>query len=217
MKKIAVVLSGCGFKDGAEITEAVSTLIALGECGYAPSLFAPSVRFTPMDHLTGNVEKTERDTLVEAARIARGKIQDLAKLRAQGFDAVVFPGGFGAALYLCDWARRGASCEPHPEAKRVVEEFYNAKKPIGAICIAPALLAKVLGPKGVTLTIGQDRETAQEIEKTGAKHQDCSVTSCVVDKGHKIVTSPAYMYDDAPPHQVFKGIQSLAAALKNLF
>ncbi len=211
MKNVAVVLSGCGFKDGAEITEAVSSLIALTEKGCNVSCFAPKQTFTATNHLSGQAAD-ERDILAEAARIARGDIKDLKELRVGDFDAVVFPGGYGAALNLCDWGKKGAACSINADVKRVIEDFHGKQKPIAAICIAPVLLAKVLGAKQVTLTIGNDKETAQEIEKTGAKHQTCAVTDCVVDSKNRIVTTPAYMYE-AKPFEVFTGIRKAIGSL----
>lgn len=211
-KKIAVVLSGCGHLDGAEITESVSTLIALHQQGAEPACFAPSVSFEPINHFSKKSESERRDVFTEAARIARGNIRDLAELKAADFDAIVFPGGFGAAKNLSDWAGKGANATVHPEVIRVLKEFRAADKPIGAICIAPTLVAKVFGKEGVTLTIGNDKETAAEIEKTGAHHEDCPVDDYVTDRESKIVTTPAYMYD-AKPDQVFKGISGLVKEL----
>lgn len=205
MKNVAVVLSGCGFKDGAEITEAVSTLIALTEKGCVPQCFAPKQKYAATNHATGQATE-DREALAEAARIARGNIKDIKELKASDYDAIVFPGGYGAAMNLCDWGKKGSAGDINADVKRVIEDFYSQKKPIGAICIAPVLVAKVLGPKNVTLTIGNDKETAQEIEKTGAKHQNCAVTDCVVDKNHRIVTTPAYMYE-AKPFEVFTGVR----------
>lgn len=208
MKKIAVVLTGCGFKDGSEITEAISTLIAIGQYGAQYQCFAPQLTFTATNHLNGEPEDT-RNTLEESARIARGHIRPLSELSTDEFDAVIFPGGFGAALHLSDWAKQGSKASVLPEALRVVREFYQQSKPIGAICIAPTLIAKVLGDQEVTVTIGNDKETAQEIEKTGAIHENCEVTDYITDRAHKIVTTPAYMYDEATPFEVSQGINGL--------
>ncbi|MFS4458420.1 isoprenoid biosynthesis glyoxalase ElbB [Bdellovibrio sp. HCB2-146] len=213
MKKIAVVLSGCGFKDGSEITEAVSLLIALNEAGATVSCFAPNIEISATNHMSGKPENEKRNLMNEAARIARGHIQDLAQLHAKDFDAIAFPGGYGAAKNLCNWAEKGAQCEVLPEVKRVITEFYEASKPIGAICIAPVLVAKVLGKHGVTVTIGEDVETAKEIEKTGARHEECPVDDYISDRETKVVTTPAYMYDNARPNEVFKGIFGLAHEL----
>jgi enhancing lycopene biosynthesis protein 2 len=206
-KKVAVVLSGCGHKDGAEITEAVSTLIALTEAGAEYEVFAPNNSFAVTDPVTSQPTSENRNIMKEAARIARGKIHDLKELKAGNFDAIAFPGGFGAALHLCTWAQEGSKCKVNPEAERVLKDFYTQEKPIAAICIAPALVARVLGSKGVTLTIGNDKETAAEIEKTGAKHENCPVTDFVTDREHRIITTPAYMYDDAKPFEVFTGVR----------
>lgn len=211
MKKIAVVLSGCGFKDGAEITEAVSTLIALSENQVDYQVFAPNSEFTSTNHLSDSTGDT-RNVLTESSRISRGDATDITQLNPSEFDAVVFPGGFGAALHLCTWAKDGSNCQVNPDAERVIKEFHSQSKPIGAICIAPALIARVLGDKNVTVTIGNDKETAQEINKTGAQHVDCAVDDYVTDRESKVVTTPAYMFD-AKPNQVFTGISK---AIKEL-
>lgn len=209
MKKIAVVLSGCGFKDGSEITEAISTLIALSAQGASYECFAPNISMKPVDHLTGKEAPNEqRNILVESARIARSEIKDLALLMTDSFDAVIFPGGYGAALQLCNWGQKGSGCEVLPDVRRILIEFHAQSKPIGAICIAPVLVAKVLGSHHVNITIGNDKETAAEIAKTGAQHIDCPVDDYITDRLSKIVTTPAYMYD-AKPHQVLKGISGL--------
>lgn len=187
-KKIAIILTGCGHKDGTEITEAVSTLIAISEAGATYKVFAPDFK------------------MEESARISRGQIHNLKDLKAQDFDGLALPGGYGAALHLCTWAKEGAKCSVHPEAERVLKEFYQDQKPIAAICIAPALVARVLGSYGITLTIGNDKATSEEIQKTGAIHESCAVEDFVTDRDHRLVTTPAYMYDDAKPNQVFKGI-----------
>lgn len=213
MKKIAVVLAGCGNKDGAEITEAVSAIIALSQSGASYKIFAPELSFTPTNFLTGAPMASEhRDLLTEAARIARGDIHNIAGLVVHDFDGLVFPGGFGAALHLCDWGHKGAKCKVHPEVERIIKEFYNASKPIGAICIAPVLLAKVLGDKKITLTIGNNKEVIEEIKKTGAVHAECPVEDFITDRLNKVITTPAYMCD-AKPHQVFKGISKLISEL----
>lgn len=206
-KRVAVVLSGCGHKDGSEITEAVSTLIALSEAGAVVEVFAPDVPFHVKDPITAEPTDESRNVLHESARIARGHVRALSHLKAADFDAIAFPGGFGAALNLSTWAQAGAACSVLPDVERVLNEFYMAEKPIGAICIAPAVVARVLGGEGVTLTIGNDTETATEIAKTGALHETCAVDDFVSDREHRIITTPAYMYDEAKPAEVFAGIR----------
>lgn len=212
MKKMAVVLSGCGHLDGSEITEAVSLLIALNSHGAETHCFAPNLEFPCKNHLTGELSGEKRNAMEEAARIARGEVKDLQDLKAQDFDGLAFAGGFGAALNLSDWANKGSQCEVNPEVVRVIKEFHQQSKPIGAVCIAPTLLAKVLGSKGIEITIGEDQETASEIQKTGAQHVNCPVDDYVTDRLGKVLTSPAYMYD-AKPHEVFKGISGMAKEL----
>ena len=207
MKKIVVILSGCGFQDGVEITEAVSTLVCLSELGADYRVFAPNRDFQAKNHLSGENQEM-RNVLSESARIARGSLSDLSSLKIDEFDGVVFPGGYGAGLHFSDWALKGSACSVNAEIEAVINGFYDAGKPMAAICIAPALVAKVLGKKGVTVTIGDDVETAAEIEKTGSIHKKCAVDSYVHDRENKIITTPAYMYGEALPHQVFYGIRT---------
>lgn len=206
-KRVAVVLSGCGHKDGAEITESVSTLIALGEAGADYEVFAPDTDFNVKNPLDGTPTEEYRSVLKESARIARGHIRPLSALNAKDFDAIAFPGGFGAALNLSSWAKEGAKCTVNKDVERVLNDFYKLEKPIGAICISPAVVARVLGSRGVTVTIGDDADTAAEIRKTGAIHEDCAVDDFVSDREHRVVTTPAYMFGDAKPVEVYTGIR----------
>lgn len=201
MKKIAVVLSGCGHTDGTEITEAVSLLIALNQAGAEVTCFAP------------DMEVAGRNVLTESARISRGNIHALNTLNTKDFDALALPGGFGAAKNLSNWAEKGAKCEVLPDLAKVIKEFYTESKPIGAICIAPVLLAKVLGDKKITITLGENGEAATEVQKTGAVHEECPVDDYITDRENKIVTTPAYMYGDSKPNEVFQGIFGLAHEL----
>jgi len=194
MKKIGVVLSGCGVRDGSEIHEAVFALLAIDQAGCEAVCMAPNSRFAVTDHLVMQESGEQRNVLVESARIARGNIRDIKDVKAAELDAIVFPGGFGAAKNLCDFAVKGAAAAVHPEVARLLKEIAAARKPIGAICIAPALIAAVLGGEyAATLTIGNDAGTAAEINKTGSVHQNCPVTEMVVDLKNKIVSTPAYM------------------------
>jgi enhancing lycopene biosynthesis protein 2 len=194
MKKIGVVLSGCGVYDGSEIHEAVLTLLAIDRQGCEALCMAPNVDFSVTDHLTKRETAEKRNVLVESARIARGDIRDIKGVKAADLDAIIFPGGFGAAKNLCDFATKGATAQINPEVARLLKEMAVAGKPIGAVCIAPALVAAVLGKEySPTVTIGNDPGTAAEIEKTGAIHQECPVTEFVLDRKNKLVTSPAYM------------------------
>ncbi|GJL68698.1 MAG: glutamine amidotransferase [Nitrospirales bacterium] len=216
MKKVAVILSGCGFLDGAEITEAISTLIAIGQNGAEYAVFAPNKDVEETNHLTQKPTGQKRNVLQEAARIARGEIQSLEQLKAENFDALAFPGGFGAALHLCDFGTKGSGGQIDPQVARIVKEFSESKKPIAAICIAPAIMALALGKKGINVTIGEDAGTASELEKTGAKHQNCAVEKYVVDHGNKVITTPAYMYGTAKPHQIFAGVSGAIAELMKM-
>jgi enhancing lycopene biosynthesis protein 2 len=194
MKKIGVVLSGCGVRDGSEIHEAVCALLAIDQAGAEAICMAPDIELSEINHCIMEPTGAKRKVLVEAARIARGNIKNITDIKATDLDALVFPGGFGAALNLCDFAQKGAAASVNPEVARLTREIHAARKPIGAICIAPALIAAILGKEAApTLTIGTDPATAAEVEKTGAKHQDCPATGIVVDRQNRIVTTPAYM------------------------
>lgn len=194
MKKIGVVLSGCGFRDGSEIHEAVCALLAIDQAGAEAVCMAPDIELDEMNHCTMELTGAKRKVLMESARIARGKIKDISEVKASDLDALVFPGGFGAALNLCNFGLKGSAASVNPEVTRLTREVHAAMKPIGAICIAPALIATILGKESApTLTIGTDPGTAAEIEKTGARHQDCPADGFVVDQANKIVTTPAYM------------------------
>jgi len=171
-KRIGVVLSGCGVRDGSEIHEAVLTLLAIDQAGGEAVCMAPDTELAEVNHCSMEATGAKRKVLVESARIARGNIKDIATVKAADLDALIFPGGFGAALNLCDFGQKGAAASVNPEVARLVREVEGA---------AP------------TLTIGSDAGTAAEIEKTGSKHQTCGVTEFVVDSANKIVTTPAYM------------------------
>lgn len=196
MKKIAVILCGSGAMDGSEIHESVFTLLAIDEFGAEYRCFAldkPQERV--MNFVSGEELKESRNQLLESARISRGKITKLEELNASEFDALILPGGYGAAFNLCTFAKDKANASIEEEVQRVVKEFYQAKKPIGAICIAPTIVALVLGKAAnPTLTAGEaDDPVADELEKLGAITQGCKTSDCVIDEKNKIVSTPAYM------------------------
>ncbi|MHC8356810.1 isoprenoid biosynthesis glyoxalase ElbB [Pseudomonas sp. LB3P81] len=192
-KKIAVILSGCGVYDGAEIHESVITLLRLDQRGAQVQCFAPNIaQLHVINHLTGEEMPESRNVLVESARIARGNIKDIREADVEDFDALIVPGGFGAAKNLSNFAIEGAGCTIQPDVLALTEAFAEAGKPVGLICISPALAAKIYGP-GVTCTIGNDADTAAAMNKMGATHADCAVTDIVEDKARKLVSTPAYM------------------------
>jgi enhancing lycopene biosynthesis protein 2 len=194
--RVGVLLSGCGVLDGAEIHEAVITLLALDRADAEARCFAPNVdQMHVVNHLTGEPVGETRNVLVEAARIARGKIQDLAQASAADLDALILPGGFGVAKNLCDFAIAGAGARVHPEVARLLREFLDAHKPIGVACIAPAVLAAVLrgSADGLRLTIGNDPDTAGALAAMGVVHVPCAVAETCVDERHRVVSTPAYM------------------------
>jgi enhancing lycopene biosynthesis protein 2 len=216
-KKIGVVLSGCGVMDGSEIHEAVLTLVAIDRAGAEAICMAPNIRQRHViNHLTNEESRGEvRNVLVESARIARGKIRDIAGVKAADIDALIFPGGFGAAKNLSDYAFKGPACSVNREVARLATEVHAAQKPIGVVCIAPVIAAKVLGGEHPQITIGTDKNTAKDIEKMGAKHVCCPVQEFVVDKDRKIVSTPAYMLAQSIK-EAAEGIEKLVAAVIDL-
>ncbi|TAH34630.1 MAG: isoprenoid biosynthesis glyoxalase ElbB [Planctomycetota bacterium] len=197
MVRVGVCLSGCGYLDGAEIHESVLTLLALDRAGAQALCFAPDIpQMHVVNHLSGQVVPGEtRNVLAEAARIARGNIVPASRVRAGDFDALILPGGYGAAKNLCNFAVAGAQASVEPEVARVVRETLQAGKPLGAICISPALVAAVLrgAPARPELTIGNDLDTATALEAMGVKHVACPVRDIHVDQRNNIVSTPAYM------------------------
>jgi enhancing lycopene biosynthesis protein 2 len=194
MARVGVVLSGCGVFDGAEIHEAVLTLFCLDRAGAEIICMAPDVdQMDVVNHINGEVVDETRNVLIESSRIARGVIRDIKDVKVKDLDALVFPGGYGAAKNLCNFAVKGPDCAVNPEVARLIKEMHGAKKPIGFICIAPVIAARVLGSFGPRLTIGNDAGTAEAIEKMGGLHVPCPVEEAVVDEKNKVVTTPAYM------------------------
>lgn len=192
-KKVAVILSGCGVYDGAEIHESVITLLRLDQRGAHAQCFAPNVaQMHVINHLTGEQMPESRNVLVESARIARGEVKDIREANVEDFDALIVPGGFGAAKNLSDFAVKGAECTVQPDVLALAEAFAEASKPVGLMCISPAMAAKIYGP-GVICTIGNDADTAAAVDKMGATHQECEVSEIVEDTARKLVSTPAYM------------------------
>ena len=209
--KIAVILSGCGMMDGSEIHEATCTLLNLAKQDVEYQCFAPNVEQSKVaNHFTHQPDNSSpRNILVEAARIARGNIKDLRDFNTIDFDAVIFPGGSGAVTNLIQ------SGNVLPEVSRVITDCFESKMPIGAICIAPMLIAQVLGNNGITITIGNDSRVAAAVEQTGAHHKNCNADDIVIDKQNLIVTTPAYMLAKSIK-DVDTGIGKLVTALVKL-
>ena len=218
MAKVGVVLSGCGVYDGSEIHEAVCALLALDRAGAEAVCMAPNIEQAVVNHLTGEeVAGASRNVLEESARIARGAISDIARVKASDIDALFFPGGFGAAKNLCSFAVKGADCEVNPEVARLVREVIAAKKPLAAVCIAPALISRILGEDKLAhqLTIGSDTATAGALQSMGSKHIDCPVSSIVIDSDNKLISSPAYMLAKSIK-EAAEGIEKTVQALLKL-
>lgn len=211
MKKFAVILAGCGSLDGAEIHESVMTLLAIDKLGASYKIFAPDInQYHVIDHYHKKPMDETRNILVEAARIARGDIQPLSKFNAADFDALVLPGGFGVAKNLCTYAFEGSKMTVNQEVEAAIKAVKALDKPIGALCIAPVMLAKIFG--NVTLTIGKDETTEKHIESMGAKNIRTGHGDVVVDEKNKLFTTPCYMLD-ARIHHIAEGAENLIAAM----
>ncbi len=208
-KKIAVVLAGCGNKDGTEITEAVSLIIALSASGAQVSFFAPNLEFTGKNFITGTPLSEKRNLLQESARISRSQIADVNDLESANFDGLAFPGGQGAGIHLSNWNDARSRMILLPAVQKAIQDFHADSKPIAAICLAPILLAKTLGPFSVEITLGTDPDVIRDVQKMGAQHVICPVTDFITDRAQKVVTTPAYMISGAQPHQIFAGISGL--------
>jgi enhancing lycopene biosynthesis protein 2 len=215
--RVAVVLSGCGHLDGSEIQEAVATLYHVARLGAEYECFAPDLGLIEIDHLTGHPTGERRNMLAESARLARGAIRGIDDLAAADFEALIFPGGYGAAKNLSDFAFKGPEAEAQPEVAQVVRAFHAAGKPIGVLCIASAMLAAAFKGTDVhpLVTVGETSESSDGVEGLGARHEVCPVEGIVVDAQHKIVSTPAYMYD-ATITDVFTGIGKLVETVLTL-
>jgi len=211
MKKFAVVLSGCGVYDGAEIHEATLSLLAIAKQGGSYEIFAPDIKqHHVINHITGEEMEETRNVMIESARIARGSIHDLKQFNPEKFDGLLFPGGFGAAKNLSTWAFEGADCSVLPEVEDAIRGMIDLKKPVGALCISPVILAKVLG--SVKLTIGDDEGTIDAIESLGATHVNTTHGEVVIDTDHNLVTTPCYMLD-ATIDQIAQGADNVVDAM----
>lgn len=212
--RFAVILSGCGVFDGAEIHEATLTLYAIIKNNAVYDIFAPDInQYHVINHITGEEIKETRNVLSESARIARGKINPLSEFNADNYDALIFPGGFGVAKNISDFAFNGTNCRVNEEAAEAIKAMVKLKKPVGALCISPVILAKVLGD--IEITIGSDPGTAKAVEQMGAKHKNTTHAETVVDKNYKIVTTPCYMLD-ANIVQIAEGAENVVKEMLNL-
>ncbi len=220
MKRIGVVLSGCGVFDGSEIHESVLTLLAIKRAGAQAICFAPDKQqLHVINHASNKITTENRNVLVESARIARGKIHPLSDADPTLLDALVVPGGLGVAKNLSDYATKGSDYVIDPALNQLVREIYKAGKPMGFICIAPVLLPKLLGDltnQAIRLTIGNDSNLASKLEKMGAQHIVCTTDAMVVDNKHSVVTTPGYMLEGASIAEVAEGIDKLVKKVLEL-
>lgn len=193
-KRFAVILAGSGVFDGSEIHETTMTLYAIMKNGGTYQIFAPDIdQHHVVNHITGEEMPEKRNVLIEAARIARGDIKNLKDFRADDYDGLIMPGGFGAAKNLSTFAFDGSNCQVNGEVENAIRAMAKENKPIGALCISPVIVAKIFGD--IKLTIGQDKDTADAVVQMGATHQRTDHGEVVVDNNHKVVTSPCYMLD----------------------
>ena len=215
-KKILVVLAGCGAKDGSEIHESVLTLLAIDKEGAEYECAAPNKKqHHVLNFITNEEMPEERNVMIESSRISRGRIKDLSEVKMQDYDAVILPGGFGAAKNLCSFAFDGAKASIDPEVKRIINEAYDQRKPIGAICVAPAVVALALAEKNpnIVLTLGTDAEHNEAVEDIGVKSKTCLTTAFVKDEKNLIATSPAYMHGKSRISELEQGISQCVKAV----
>jgi enhancing lycopene biosynthesis protein 2 len=207
MKKFAVILAGSGVFDGAEIHEATLTLLAIKKLGADYEILAPDMlQHHVINHLTGKEMPEKRNVLVESARIARRKIKPLNQFRADAFDAIILPGGFGVAKNLCSWASEGDNCKINPDVEKALKEMHKAGKPIGAMCIAPIIIGKLF--PGTNVTTGDDNASAGFIQKMGSDYTKTTHGEVIIDKSRKIFTTPCYMLD-ADIVQIAEGTENI--------
>ncbi|MEA3496305.1 MAG: isoprenoid biosynthesis glyoxalase ElbB [Bacteroidota bacterium] len=215
MKKIAIILSGCGVFDGSEIHESVLTMLAINRAGAEYTIFAPDIeQYHVINHITGEEMPESRNVLIESARIARGNIHKLTEYKPSKFDALIFPGGFGVAKNLCTFAFDGADCSVDPRISKAILSTVEMNKPIGALCISPALITKVIG-EDLEVTIGKDKETAEGIEKMDGVHKLTDHGQVIVDEKHKVVTTPCYMLD-ATIGQIADGAENIVKIIMQM-
>lgn len=211
MKKVAIILSGCGVYDGSEIHEATMTMLAVLKNGGKYDLFAPDIdQHHVINHLTGEEMNEKRNVLVESARIARGQLSPLDQFNPVNYDALILPGGFGAAKNFSSYAFQGKDMVVNDEVKKAIAGMYAAGKPIGALCISPVIIANVI--EGASVTIGQDETTSRDIEAMKGKHQEAGYTEVVIDEKNKVFTTPCYMMD-ANILQIAEGAENVVQAI----
>ena len=218
MKKVGLLLSGCGVNDGSEIHESVISMLALDRAGVETVIMAPNIdQMHVVNHYTGQEMDEFRNVLVESSRIARGNIKDMAEVTGNDLDALIIPGGFGVAKNLCDYAMTGSDCSINPDVYRLVSEVHLLEKPIGAICIAPVMMAKIFGEQdeSAEMTVGSDELRSIDINTMGSKHIKCSVSEMIIDKDKKLVTTPAYM-EAKSIKEAAEGIEKLVTQILSM-
>lgn len=215
-ERVLVVLSGCGVRDGSEIQESVVTLLALDRAGAKVTCAAPDIpSFQCIDHYRKVPIRETRNVLTESARIARGQITPLEKVSLNDIDAIIIPGGLGAATNLCNFANTQREITVEPTLKKLLLEAQAAGKPLGFICIAPVIAATLFGDKGLRYTLGGVMDVADRLTPSGAVHVDCKPEEAVVDEQLKIASTPAYMTAEHIS-QIEVGITKLVEAVLRL-
>lgn len=211
MKKFAIILAGSGVYDGSEIHEVTLSMLAIMQNGGKYQCFAPDIyQHHVINHITGEEMNETRNVLVESARISRGDIKHINELKANDFDVLFIPGGFGVAKNLCDFAFKGAECTVNNEVAKVVKEMHAAGKPIGALCISPVIIASLF--EHAEITLGQDEATIEHVENMGSKHVKTNHGEVIVDEKHKVYTTPCYMLD-ANIVEIFEGATNIVKAI----
>jgi enhancing lycopene biosynthesis protein 2 len=215
MKKIAVILAGCGRMDGSEIHESVLTLLSIQQAGAKYQCFSLDLeQYHVINHLTNQNVTESRNMLIESARIARGDVINLANIDVNEFDGLIIPGGNGIAANLFSLLQDSENYTVNELVAQTARQFTQANKPVGFICIAPVMIPAIYDFP-VNMTIGNDKATADLVEQRGAIHHSCNTTEVYVDEEHKIVTTPAYMMANSIV-EAYSGINKLCFALIQL-
>jgi enhancing lycopene biosynthesis protein 2 len=213
--KVAVILSGSGFMDGSEIQESVLCLLKLSQENIDYQCFAPNIlQKATLNHLTQDETKEKRNVLIESARISRGNVKNLETLTSNKFDALLLPGGFGVATTLSNFSTKGSECKVIPKLQEIIKTFYLEKKPIGATCISPAVVAKSLeGIANLKITLGTGKESNEALQKMGMTPILTNATEFISDDSNLVYTTPAYM-EEATLSEIFQGITGVILKLK---
>jgi enhancing lycopene biosynthesis protein 2 len=227
-KRVAVILSGCGHRDGSDVAETMLAFLMLDRAGAKVICAAPDAEQREVvDHLmdaaasaiatptAAATSSVPRNARVEAARLAPGEVLPLAALDPNRLEGLFIPSGRGVATLLSDYAEKGALCAVDPDLARVMKALLAAKKPMGFVGLAAVLAARVLGPvAGVRLTLGSKAVVAaKHAAVMGADVRPGAIDDVIADERARVYSTPGLEAEGARLAQVAKAIEKLARAL----